>query len=446
MNPGDQIDQEFAPLAADRSSASVAPAEPTIVERHDPYIALRSRDFRLLTLASAVSALGTQMVSVAIGWQLYERTNSTLVLGYIGLVQVLPVIFFSLYAGHIADRYDRRRMVLITLLVMAFSSAGLAVLSYTQGSLLLIFACLFLVGLARAFYGPASGTLWPQTVPPEAMTNAATWSSSGWQLASVVGPMIGGFIIAVSLSATPVYVLDMVALLICGLLVALVKSRPVERSQESQLQQSQESPLQSILAGVRFVWSTQIILAAITLDLFAVLLGGATALLPVFARDILQVGPAGLGWLRAAPSIGALAMAFALAYLPPFKSAGKMLLWAVGGFGIATVVFGISHSFWLSLTMLMVLGALDNISVVIRTSLVLLRTPDEMRGRINAVNSIFIGASNELGAFESGLAATFLGPITAVAAGGIGTVLVVLLVALIWPEMRRLGRLTEVAQ
>lgn len=440
MNPGDQIDQEFTPLAADRSSASVAPAAPTSVERHDPYIALRSRDFRLLTLASAISAFGTQMVSVAIGWQLYERTNSTLVLGYIGLVQVLPVIFFSLYAGHIADRYDRRRMVLITLLLMAFSSGGLAVLSYTQGSLLLIFGCLFIVGLARAFNGPANGTLWPQTVPPEAMTNAATWSSSAWQLASVAGPMLGGFIIAVSLSATPVYVLDMVALLICGLLVALVKSRPVERTQEAQ-----EPPLQSILAGVRFVWSTQVILAAITLDLFAVLLGGATALLPVFAKDILQVGPAGLGWLRAAPSIGALAMALALAHLPPFKKAGQTLLWAVAGFGVATIVFAFSHSFWLSLAMLALLGALDNISVVIRTALVLLRTPDAMRGRINAVNSIFIGASNELGAFESGLAATFLGPITAVAAGGIGTVLVVLLVALIWPEMRRLGRLHEEA-
>jgi hypothetical protein len=213
------------------------------------------------------------------------------------------------------------------------------------------------------------------------------------------------------------------------------------RSRRAAPPPSEEATLSSLAAGARFVWRTKVLMAAITLDLFAVLLGGATALLPIFARDILQVGPTGLGWLRAAPSIGALLMAITLAYLPPIRKAGPTLLWAVAGFGAATIVFGLSRSFGLSLAMLGLLGALDNVSVVIRGTLLLTHTPDEMRGRVSAVNSVFIGASNELGGFESGLAAALLNPITAVVAGGIGTILVVTVVALLWPEMRRLGRL-----
>ncbi len=374
------------------------------------------------------------MVGVAVGWELYERTNSAFALGFVGLVQVLPVILLSLPAGHAADRYDRRRLVVGSQLLLALCSLGLALISFAQGPLALVYACLFGIGVARAFSSPASSTLLPQTVPPQHYANAATWGSSTWQLAAVMGPTLGGFLIAVSLSAALVYLCDVVACLLFVLALSMVRGRQVARSTEA-------LNLRSLLAGVHFLRQNKILLAAITLDLFAVLLGSATMLLPVFARDILQVGPTGLGWLRAAPSIGALAMAIILAYLPPIKRAGRVLLWAVAGFGVATVVFGLSRSFALSFLMLGLLGAFDNVSVVIRHTLLLVLTPDELRGRISAVNSVFIGASNELGGFESGVAAALLGPITAVAAGGIGTILVVLVVALVWPEMRRLGRL-----
>ncbi|MDP9314461.1 MAG: MFS transporter [Chloroflexota bacterium] len=412
----------------------VPPETPAPLAVHDPYAALQFPDFRWLTLGQFISTLGTQMVGVAVGWELYERTNSAFALGFVGLVQVLPVILLSLPAGHAADRYDRRRLVVGSQLLLALCSLGLALISFAQGPLALVYACLFGIGVARAFSSPASSTLLPQTVPPQHYANAATWGSSTWQLAAVMGPTLGGFLIAVSLSAALVYLCDVVACLLFVLALSMVRGRQVARSTEA-------LNLRSLLAGVHFLRQNKILLAAITLDLFAVLLGGATTLLPVFARDILQVGPTGLGWLRAAPSIGALAMAIILAYLPPIKRAGRVLLWAVAGFGVATVVFGLSRSFALSFLMLGLLGAFDNVSVVIRHTLLLVLTPDELRGRISAVNSVFIGASNELGGFESGVAAALLGPITAVAAGGIGTILVVLVVALVWPEMRRLGRL-----
>jgi MFS family permease len=404
---------------------------------HDPYAALRFRDFRLLGLGQFIAVLGEQMIGVAIGWELYERTRSALVLGLVGLVQVIPVILLSLPAGHIADRFDRKRIAIATRLMLALCSGGLALLSATQGSLALIYGCLLLIGAARAFNDPASASLLAQTVPQEVFTNAATWESSTWQLAAVIGPALGGLVIAIQRSATLVYVLNAGAAIICVLLLLAIRGRRAAQPPH------EEATLTSLAVGVRFVWRSKILLAAITLDLFAVLLGGATALLPIFARDILQVGPTGLGWLRAAPSIGAVLMAIALVYLPPFRRAGATLLLAVAGFGAATIVFGLSRSFVLSLAMLGLLGALDNISVVIRSTLLLTQTPDSMRGRVSAVNSVFIGASNQLGGFESGLAAALFGPIIAVVGGGIGTILVVAAVGLIWPEMRRLGRLGE---
>jgi hypothetical protein len=261
-----------------------------------------------------------------------------------------------------------------------------------------------------------------------------TWESGVWQASSILGPALGGLVIALEGRAAPAYALVAGALLLAALLAVLIRPRPVARSEE-------ELTLSSLFAGTRFIWNTKVILAAITLDMFAVLLGGATALLPIFARDILQVGATGLGWLRAAPAVGAVLSALTLAHLPPFKRAGRTLLLVVAGFGLATIVFGLSHSFALSLLMLALLGAFDNISVVIRSTLLLTRTPDNMRGRVNAVHFVFIGISNELGAFESGVAAALLGTIGAVVAGGVGTILVVALVALIWPEVRRLGRL-----
>ncbi|MDQ2904223.1 MAG: MFS transporter [Chloroflexota bacterium] len=404
---------------------------------HDPYQALRFRNFQLLFAGTFAAAIGEQMLNVAIGWELYERTGSALVLGGVGLVLVIPVILFSLPAGHMADQFNRKHIVIITQILLTLGSLGLAGLSYSRGSLVLIYGCLLLIGAAVAFGNPATWALLPQTVPVRAYESAATWSSSSWQLASVVGPAVGGFVIALLHGAMLVYVLNAAASLVFVALLFLM--REDRRGSSS----GERMTLHSLAEGLRFLRSTQIILAAITLDMFAVLLGGATTLLPIFAKDILHVGPVGLGWLRAAPSVGALCTALVLAHRPPFKKAGRTLLWAVAGFGLATCVFGLSRSFWLSLIMLFALGAFDNISVVIRSTLLLMRTPDAMRGRISSVNSLFIAASNELGGFESGLVAQLLGPVVAVIGGGVGTVLVVLVVALLWPQMRRLGSLSE---
>jgi MFS family permease len=431
------------PESSDISSApsAVSNLVPEQVSPHDPYQAFRFRDYRLLFTGTLIATLGEQMLNVAIGWELYERTRSALALGGVGLVQVLPVIILSLPAGHLADRFNRRLIVIAARTSLALATLGLAALSYTHGSLILIYACLLLTGIATAFSGPASSTLIPQTVPERAYTNAATWSSSSWQLASVLGPALGGFVIALLHSATLVYALDAAAALIFVVLILLLSKA---RQEVQPLEQSAErTTVGSLIEGLTFLRRTQIILAAITLDMFAVLLGGATTLLPIFAKDVLHVGPTGLGWLRAAPSLGALCISFSIAHLPPFKKAGRTLLWAVTGFGLATIIFGWSHWFWLSLLMLLILGGCDNISVVIRGTLLLTRTPDAMRGRIAAVNNIFLGASNELGGFESGLVAQFFGPVVSVVGGGVGTILVVLLVALLWPEMRHLGALSE---
>jgi MFS family permease len=417
---------------------SETPQEPVLADakpaRHDPYAALRHRDFRLLLFGRFVASLGEQMVSVAIGWELYERTGDALALGLVGLAQVLPVILLVFISGHVADRFNRRNIVVVTQILFSLCSVGLAVLTYTQGSLVLIYACLVLIGISRAFNNPAASILLPASVPPDTFTSAATWSGSAWQIAAVVGPAIGGLMIGLFHSATPVFALDALTALVFAFLVVQIRGREIAQSKEA-------ATLQSLSAGMKFIWNKKIILATITLDLFAVLFGGAVALLPVYAKDILQVGPEGLGWLRAAPSIGAFGMMLVIAYLPPFKRAGWTLLWAVIGFGIATIIFGVSRNFFLSLAMLASLGALDNISVVIRHTLVLSLTPDEMRGRVSAVNSVFIGASNELGSFESGAAAALLGPTLAVVSGGIGTILVVLWVMWQWPQVRRLGTL-----
>jgi MFS family permease len=298
----------------------------------------------------------------------------------------------------------------------------------------LIYLCLLGIGIARAFNDPASSTLLPQTVPPNVFTSAATWMSSSWQLASIVGPAIAGVIAALLNSVTIIYVFDTFAALTFLALVSLIKGRQLALAQKA-------DTMESLLEGLRFIKRTKVILAAITLDMFAVLFGGAVTLLPVYATDILKVGPLGLGVMRAVPSVGAIVAAFALAHLPPFKQAGRTLLLAVAGFGLATIVFGLSTSFWLSVAMLALLGGLDNISVVIRGSLLLTWTPDEMRGRTSAVNSIFISASNELGGFESGAVAALFGPIISVVGGGIGTILVVLSIAKTWPELRELKTL-----
>ena len=402
--------------------------------RSDPYAALRYRDFRMLLAGRFITSLGNQMLSVAIGWELWLSTHSAFALGLVGLVQVIPVILLSLPAGHIADQHNRRQIVVFTQTLLALCSLSLAVLSFFQGPLMLIYLCLLGIGIARAFNDPASSTILPQTVSPDVFTSAATWYSSSWQLASIIGPAIAGMIVALLGSVTVIYLFDASAAITFLVLVSMIKGRQLALSRKS-------TTLESLTEGIRFIRSTKVILATIMLDMFAVLFGGAVTLLPIYATDILKVGPTGLGLMRAAPSIGALMMALALAHLPAFKNAGRTLLLAVTGFGAATIVFGLSTSFWLSMLMLILLGGLDNISVVIRSTLILTRTPDEMRGRTSAVNSIFIGASNELGGFESGLMAALFGPIISVVGGGIGTILVVLAIAKIWPEIQEMKTL-----
>jgi MFS family permease len=402
--------------------------------RHDPYEALRSRDFRLLLTGRFITSFGNEMLTFAIAWELWLRTRSAFALGMVGLVQVVPVILLSLPGGHVADQHNRRRIVGITQVAFALCSFGLGLLSYFQGPLVLVYVCLLGIGIARAFNDPAASTLVPEAVPPELFASAATWTSSAWQLASIVGPAAAGVIIAIWNNVTVIYLFDALAAITFLALLGFIKGRPLALSRKA-------ATMDSLMEGFRFIRDTKVILAAITLDMFAVLFGGAVALLPIYATDILQVGPQGLGVMRAAPSIGAIIMAFAIAHLPPFKHAGKTLLIAVAGFGAATIIFGFSKNFLLSVAMLTLLGGLDNISVIIRSTLILTFTPDEMRGRTAAVNSIFVGTSNEMGAFESGMAASLFGPIMAVVAGGIGTILVVLTIARVWPEMRNLKTL-----
>jgi MFS family permease len=401
---------------------------------HDPYAALRFPDYRRVLTGNVLGALGMEMQSVAVGWELYERTNSATALGLVGLVQFLPVLLLSLPAGQAADRFSRKGLFLFAQTLMALSSVGLAVLSVVQGPVLFVYVCLTVVGIGRAFSAPARWALVAQVVPIEALGNAITWNSSGWQVASMLGPALGGVVLAWTGQPSRAYALTALCSLACIVLASGIRPRPFERMPE-------KLSFDSLLAGLRFVRNTPLVLATITLDLFAVLFGGATALLPIFAKDILQIGPTGLGWLRAAPSIGALVMALTLAHRPPMRRAGRALLLSVAGFGVVTIVFGLSRDPVLSFAALALTGALDNVSIVVRGTLVQLLTPDAMRGRVSAVNTIFIVSSNELGAFESGITAAWFGPIASVVGGGLGSILVVLVVMALWPQVLRLGPL-----
>lgn len=400
---------------------------------HDPYAAFRAPDYRFMLGGAVLASIGLELQAVAVGWEMYRRTQSNLMVGYTGLAQFLPVLLLALPAGQAVDRYDRKVLFQLSQVIMATASLGLAYLSYTQGPVELVFACLVLSGVGRACSAPARMALYPQLVSPAALPNAVAWNSTGWQFASVTGPALAGFVLAV---APPwvAYAIAAGGALACVLLLVSVRprmtaARPLGRS------------FASLVEGVRFVWSTKLLLSAITLDLFAVLLGGATALLPAYADTILHTDTIGLGWLRAAPAIGALGMALAMAHRSPLRRPGMTLLLAVAGFGIATIAFGLSENFYLSFAMLFLTGALDNISVVVRGTLMQMLTPDDMRGRVSAVNGVFISSSNELGYFESGLAARYFGPVASVVSGGIGTLAVVALVWCRWPQLAALGEL-----
>jgi MFS family permease len=378
--------------------------------------------------------LGQQMQSVTVGWELYERTSSAIVLGNVGLVQVLPVFLLALPAGQLADRLARRNIILATQILLAICSFALAILSYKRSAIFLVYVSLLLGSLAKAFNRPASDALLPQLVPAETFSNAVFWNRSASRVASMAGPALAGLVIAIQGSATLVYILcATLSLLFFGLTTLLSKQQSIIITQKT-------TP-ETLFAGVRFVWQEKILLAAITLDFFATLLGGAYTLLPIFAKDILHVGAVGLGWLRAAPSIGGLLMTVLLIYLPPIQRIGKTLLWTMVSFGVATIIFGLSRSFWLSLLMLVLIGFFDNLNVVVRHTLVQLRTPDFLRGRVSAMSNVFISSSIELGGFESGLTTAWFGPIVSVVGGGFGTLIVVLIVALLLPEIRQLDSL-----
>jgi MFS family permease len=421
----------------DERPASAAVPPPQVLEKesiHDPYAALRYRDFGLYLVGWFVSVIGSQVLEVAVAWDLYQRTHNALTLGWVGLVAAAPIILLALPAGQIADHVDRRR-IMVSMQTLAIACAvGLGILSLSPSPLWLIYGILFMAAVAKAIGWPARTALVPSLVPPEVFPNAIAWNTTAFETAAMAGPALGGFLIAWN-HTVPYFVTATCGLIFIATIIP-IRKRP---------QSSRREPpsLKSLAAGIRFVIDNQIILAIITLDLFAVLLGGATYILPIFAKDILNVGAHGFGWLRASPALGAILCALLVAHLPPMKRAGRALLLAVTGFGIASIIFGLSRSFWLSMAMLFLTGAFDNISVFVRHTLVQSLTPDSMRGRVSAVNNIFVGASNELGGFESGLTARFFGPVISVVGGGIGTLVVVSLTTFVWPQVRKFGSLTE---
>ncbi|WP_375740213.1 MFS transporter [Pseudomonas boanensis] len=391
------------------------------------------RPFLAFWFARVCTASGFQMITVAIGWHIYELTGSVLDLGLVGLVEFLPRVLFMLHTGHVADRFDRRRVAALCQVLQAVVAGVLVFASATDSaSRELIFLLAFALGAARAFEMPATQALLPNIVPAELFPRAVAASASAMQAATIVAPAMGGLLFAFG----SLWVYAPTAVLYLGACVLML-------SLTSNQRQSPKEPasLDSLLAGIRFIRSRPDILGAISLDLFAVLLGGATALLPVFAKDILLTGPWGLGLLRSAPAVGALLMSFWLARFPIERNVGRIMFTSVGVFGVATIAFGLSTSFWFSLAVLAVLGAADMISMVIRGAFVQLHTPDEMRGRVSAVNGLFIGASNQLGEFESGVTAAWFGTVPAVVMGGVGTLLVTGLWMKLFPSLAKRDRL-----
>lgn len=381
--------------------------------------------------------MGRQMVAFAVGLEVYQRSihfgkaYAATMIAYVGLVGALPTILFAIPAGQAADRHPRRQILLVNQLLSAASSVGLVAWSWFHASFAWMFALLFLSGICRTFSWAARTPFMSNLVPAAALSNAVTWNSSLFQGACVVGPVIAGFL-AIRPGFPFLYGLDAFFAVMFFLLLL-----PIGHRQEPAKQSTKSWG--ELLSGLRFVFGTEPILATITLDLFAVLFGGATALLPIYADQILHCSPLGLGWLRAAPSIGAVGMGVLMAYLPPMKRVGVSMLRSVALFGAATIVFGLSKWFWLSMAALAVTGAVDTVSVIVRHTLVQLLTPDNMRGRVSAVNNVFIGSSNELGSFESGITTAWFGPVASVVYGGLITVLVVVATLKTWPQLVNLG-------
>nr|CAD6431852.1 MFS transporter [Rhizobium sp. Q54] len=399
----------------------------------DRFAAFRHASYARFFTARFLAAFAIQIISVSVGWQMYDETGSALYLGLIGLFQFLPSLLLILVTGSVADRYNRRAIVAVCLAV-GFACA-LALLVLTSAGLFIpwvVFVILTVFGIERAFMGPAVQSLAPNLVPERDLANAIAWNSSSWQTASIVGPVAGGLLYGMGATIAYSVALGMLAL---AVVLVLLVPKPVQRTGSKTVSWTE------ILAGFRFIGQEKVVLGAISLDLFAVLLGGAVALMPIFARDILVLGPWGLGLLRAAPGIGAVAVALWLAFYPIRSNAGVAMFAGVSLFGAGTIVFGISHTAWLSIAALMLMGASDMISVYVRETLIVLWTPDEVRGRVNAVNMVFVGASNELGEFRAGTMASVLGAVPAVVIGGAGTLAVAALWALRFPQLRRIDSL-----
>lgn len=419
--------------------------EQELKQENRSYAILRNRDLRLYLTGKLFATIGQQMLATAIGWELFDRTHSVMKLGLVGLTQVTPMILFTLPAGHVADNFNRKRIITTMTLVLAASSLGLTLISWHQAAVYWMYVCLFINGASRTFLNAASASFLPSLVDKKDLSRAVNWSATTFQLSSIVGPTTAGAVIYFAgHHAWPIYAANVCAGLIFAALMIQIHTHHVIASRE-------KMSLRTLLTGFDFVFNNKIVLGIITLDMFAVLLGGATALLPVFASSILNVGPVGLGFLQAALPVGALLCTFILAHRPPIQKAGRSLFLAVAAFGVATIGFGLSKWFWLSFLMLFICGAVDNVSVVVRHTLVQLLTPDEKRGRVSAVNNLFIGTSNEMGEFESGTVAQFFGPhigntvamgtIISVVIGGFGTIGVVIAIALLFPQIRKYGRL-----
>src|SRR6202045_1589266 len=409
---------------------------PTPADAKAGRIAFTNPDFVLFQIARFLIVAAVEMQAVAVGWQVYDINRGALDLGLVGLAQFLPGILLFLVSGHASDRFERRKVLSWCYAGFGVCSALLLAIAESGAqSVLPIYMVLVLLGIVRSFNGTASRSILPQLVPEEHFANAVAWNATTFQAATILGPSLGGILYALFRGASAVYAGAMLTAV--GALVSMfrIKTRPQARRREV-------TTAKTVFAGLHFIWREKLILGAISLDLFAVLLGGAVALLPVYAREILHTGPWGLGLLRTAPGVGAALMAVALAHRPLRGRAGVTLLWAVAGFGIFTILFGVSRSLTLSLVSLLLLGSCDMISVIIRATLVQLRTPDEMRGRVTAVDMIFIGTSNEFGQFESGLTAQWFGTVPAVVLGGVGTLVVIALWAWLFPELRKAGELT----
>jgi MFS family permease len=401
-------------------------------------VAFTDPSFVLYQTARFFIVLATEMQAVAIGWQVYDLTRRSLDIGLIGLAQFLPGILLFLVSGHAADRYQRQKVLTLGYAGFATCSALLlAITVWGAHSVYLIYGVSVLVGVVRSFTGPASRAILPALVPEEHFHSAFAWGATIFEAATILGPAVGGLIYAAFRGPAPVYAAAMTTAAMAAISVFAVKlrSRPRPRSGFA---------WNIILAGIGHIWSEKLVLGSISLDLFAVLLGGAVALLPAYAREILKTGPGGLGLLRCAPAVGAAVMAMLLAYRPLRSRIGRKMLWCVAGFGVCTVLFGISRSLVFSILALVMVGATDMVSVIVRGILIQLATPDEMRGRVNAVDMIFIGASNELGAFESGVTAHWWGLVPAAVIGGVGAVMVAGLWAWLFPELRNAGELTRV--